>query len=117
MPGAYYEQELSSPAKDIHRAIVSLEEELEAVNSYNQRMDVTGDEDLKALLEHNRNEEIEHASMLVEWLRRRIPEFDKELRRYLFRDGSITAAEAGEAAPAEEKATDDGNGSLGIGKL
>ena len=79
-------EEMSDEARDLHRAIVSLMEELEAVDWYNQRMDVTKDDELRAVLKHNRDEEMEHAAMLLELLRRRLPEFDKELRDWLFTD-------------------------------
>ncbi len=78
--------ELSDETKDMHRAIVSLMEELEAVDWYNQRVDVCKDPDLRAILAHNRDEEKEHASMLLEWIRRQDHSFDKELRDYLFTD-------------------------------
>lgn len=78
--------ELSAETRDMHRAIVSLMEELEAVDWYNQRMDATKDEELRGLLKHNRDEEKEHAAMALEWIRRRDPEFDKQLREYLFKD-------------------------------
>lgn len=78
--------ELSAETRDMHRAIVSLMEELEAVDWYNQRMDATNDEELRGLLKHNRDEEKEHAAMALEWIRRRDPEFDKQLREYLFKD-------------------------------
>jgi ferritin-like protein len=81
--------ELSTEARDLHRAIVSLMEELEAVDWYNQRMDVTKDGELRAILKHNRDEEMEHAAMVLEWIRRRVPEFDKELKDYLFTDKPI----------------------------
>jgi ferritin-like protein len=81
--------ELSAETRDMHRAIVSLMEELEAVDWYNQRADTCQDEALKAILEHNRDEEKEHASMLVEWIRRKDPRFSKELKDYLFTDKSI----------------------------
>jgi ferritin-like protein len=68
----------------MHRAIVSLMEELEAVDWYNQRADACKDQELRAILQHNRDEEKEHASMVLEWIRRRDPAFDKELRDYLF---------------------------------
>jgi len=109
--------ELSASAREVHRALTTLIEELEAVDWYHQRVDVTGDEDLKAILLHNRDEEIEHAAMALEWLRRRIPKFDEELRTYLFTSGPITEleeapeGESGEPAPATG-GTDD----LGIGK-
>lgn len=77
-------EELSVETRDMHRAIVSLMEELEAVDWYNQRADACRDEQLKAILEHNRDEEKEHASMLVEWIRRQDPVFSKELKDYLF---------------------------------
>jgi hypothetical protein len=68
-------------------------EELEAVDWYNQRVDVCHDEDLKAILAHNRDEEKEHASMVLEWIRRRDPIFDENLRKYLFTTTSITGGE------------------------
>lgn len=77
-------EELSGAARDMHRAIVSLMEELEAIDWYNQRADVCKDEELKAILEHNRDEEKEHASMVLEWIRRKDPKFSKELKDYLF---------------------------------
>jgi hypothetical protein len=80
---------MSDEARDLHRAIVSLMEELEAVDWYNQRMDATSDDELRAVLKHNRDEEMEHASMLLELIRRRVPEFDKELRDWLFTDKSL----------------------------
>ena len=79
-------EEMSDEARDLHRSIISLMEELEAVDWYNQRMDVTKDDELRAVLKHNRDEEMEHAAMLLELLRRRLPEFDKELRDWLFTD-------------------------------
>ncbi|MGC9384561.1 MAG: encapsulin-associated ferritin-like protein [Kosmotogaceae bacterium] len=76
--------ELSEKAKDITRALNSLKEEVEAVDWYNQRADVTKDESIKAILEHNRDEEIEHAAMIIEWLRRNMQAWDDELKTYLF---------------------------------
>ena len=81
--------ELSAEARDLHRAITSLMEELEAVDWYNQRMEACTDDELRAILEHNRDEEKEHAAMLLEWIRRRDPAFDKELRDWLFTDRSL----------------------------
>jgi ferritin-like protein len=81
--------ELSDETRDMHRAIVSLMEELEAVDWYNQRVDACRDDELKAILEHNRDEEKEHAAMVLEWIRRRDPAFDSELRDYLFKDDAI----------------------------
>ena len=107
-----------------HRAIVSLMEELEAADWYDQRVDATADPALRAILEHNRDEEKEHAAMALEWLRRRDPKLDEHLRTYLFTEQDILAieeaaesgAEAGEGSGegAEAKAAD---GSLGIGSL
>ena len=82
-------EELSEETRDMHRAIVSLMEELEAVDWYNQRVDVCKDEELKAILAHNRDEEKEHAAMVLEWIRRRDPSFDKELKDYLFAEKPI----------------------------
>ena len=81
--------DLSDEVKDMHRAIESLKEELEAVDWYNQRVDVCKDDDLKAILAHNRDEEKEHASMIMEWIRRKDPTFSKELKDYLFTDKPI----------------------------
>lgn len=81
--------ELTNETKDMHRAIISLMEELEAVDWYNQRVDACQDEELKAILVHNRDEEKEHAAMVLEWIRRKDPGFDKELKDYLFRDNPI----------------------------
>jgi ferritin-like protein len=81
---------LSPETMDFHRAVVSLIEELEAVDWYNQRVDACGDPELRGILAHNRDEEIEHASMTLEWIRRHSPVFDKELREALFKTGPIT---------------------------
>ncbi len=81
--------ELSEKAVNMHRAIVSLIEELEAVDWYNQRYDVVNDEELKAILAHNRDEEKEHAAMLLEWIRRQDSTFSDELKEYLFTEKPI----------------------------
>jgi ferritin-like protein len=81
--------ELSNETRDMHRAIVSLMEELEAVDWYNQRADACTDPELKAILEHNRDEEKEHAAMVLEWIRRKDPAFSRELKDYLFTTKSI----------------------------
>lgn len=88
---AYHEpiEELSSETRDMHRAIVSLMEELEAVDWYNQRAEACNDSGLKAILEHNRDEEKEHASMILEWIRRNDQSFSRELKDYLFTKKSI----------------------------
>src|ERR1044071_9031268 len=118
----YHEDGLPQEVKDYHRAIVSLMEELEAIDWYVQRVAATSDESLRAVLDHNRKEEIEHAAMTLEWLRRRDPDFDLQLRTVLFSDRPITAIEeaaTGKATGAEGAAAPAaaGNGSLGIGSL
>jgi uncharacterized protein len=105
--------DLTAETIDRHRAIVSLMEELEAVDWYHQRVEATQDEELRAILAHNRDEEKEHACMVLEWLRRRDPALDGELRTYLFTEGGITELEDGEDGPAGPGA----DGSLGIGSL
>jgi hypothetical protein len=80
---------LSAETRDMHRAIISLMEELEAVDWYNQRVDACQDPELRAILQHNRDEEKEHAAMVMEWIRRHDPSFDKELRDYLFTDKNL----------------------------
>ncbi|MBD3619243.1 MAG: ferritin [Chromatiales bacterium] len=86
-------EELSDETRDMHRAIISLMEELEAVDWYQQRVDACKDEELKAILAHNRDEEKEHAAMVLEWIRRKDKTFDKELRDYLFTDKPIASLE------------------------
>jgi ferritin-like protein len=81
--------ELSAETRDMHRAIVSLMEELEAVDWYNQRADACKDTELKGILEHNRDEEKEHASMVLEWIRRKDPRFSQMLKDYLFTEERI----------------------------
>jgi uncharacterized protein len=90
---------LSERTLNFSRALKSLQEELEAVDWYNQRAEVTKDDQLRRILEHNRNEEIEHAMMALEYLRRMSPVFDKHMRTYLFTEGDITEIEE----VAEEK--------------
>jgi len=103
---------LSEEAKDLHRAISSLIEELEAVNWYHQRADVTTDEQLKRILIHNRDEEVEHAAMALEWLRRRLPALDTELREILFQDGEIVHHHG-----EDQAGEGPGPGGLGLGSL
>ena len=121
---AYHEpvSELSLETREYHRAIASLIEEFEAVDWYHQRADATGDESLKGILLHNRDEEIEHACMMLEWLRRRIPKLDEMLHTYLFTSEPITQIE-GVATEGLEKTSigiepgESGEGDLGLGKL
>jgi ferritin-like protein len=111
--------------RNLHRAIVSLIEELEAVDWYQQRAGACSDPELKAVLMHHRNEEIEHAMMNLEWIRRNEPTFDANLRTYLFSQGPITAVEAARTGGENETGTIEGGGdgalqgagSLGIGSL
>lgn len=100
---------LSEETRNLHRAITSLIEELEAVDWYNQRAEACSDPDLQAVLEHNRDEEIEHAMMALEWIRRHVPEVDVQARKYLFTKGPIAGIE--EAAPATA------DPALGLGSL
>jgi ferritin-like protein len=85
--------QLGPAVVDLHRAIVSIQEELEAADWYNQRAAASDDAELAAILEHHRDEEKEHASMLLEWVRRHDPAFDRHLHTYLFTEGSITEIE------------------------
>ena len=113
-------EKLGPVITDQHRAIVSLMEELEAVDWYNQRAKATHNQQLRAILEHNRDEEKEHAAMVLEWLRRSDPTLNQHLKTYLFTEGSITGIEA---VVEHGGAADDGgtgvseDGSLGIGSL
>jgi ferritin-like protein len=93
--GAYHEpvDRLTKKTKELHRALNSLIEELEAVSWYQQRVDATEDEKLKEILAHNRDEEKEHAAMILEWIRRNDEAFSEELRTYLFSEGKITEIE------------------------
>jgi uncharacterized protein len=95
MAEAYHEpfDIIGEEARDYHRAIVSMIEELEAIDWYHQRVNATGDEELRKILEHNRDEEKEHAAMLLEWLRRRDAALSEELDDYLFTEGDISELE------------------------
>jgi ferritin-like protein len=100
---------------DQHRALVSIMEELEAVDWYHQRADATDDPSLAAVLTHNRDEEKEHAAMTLEWLRRGDAVLDRHLRTYLFTEGDITEIE--DEAEHESDGDRDRDASLGIGSL
>ena len=112
---------LGAEVIDTHRAIVSLMEELEAVDWYNQRAKATANPDLRAILEHNRDEEKEHAAMALEWLRRTDPKSAQHLKTFLFTDGPITAIEQveihGGGDAGAEPSGPAADGSLGIGSL
>jgi len=105
---------LGAGTLDQHRAISSLMEELEAIDWYDQRIQGSDNEALRAILTNNRDEEKEHASMVLEWLRRHDPAFDRQLRTYLFTEGPIHDVGATAAATQSAGAR---NGSLGIGSL
>ncbi len=115
-------EKLKPETIDRHRAIVSLMEELEAVDWYDQRAEAASDPELRRILEHNRDEEKEHASMALEWLRRHDAAWDGHLKTYLFTDGPILEIEARQEAGEVEaaggaSAEAGGDGSLGIGGL
>ncbi len=110
------EARLTPETIDRHRALVSIQEELEAVDWYAQRVDAATDPELAAVLAHNRDEEKEHAAMAIEWLRRHDPVLDRHLRTYLFTSGSIIEIET-EAESGGEEAGPGESGSLGIGSL
>ena len=101
---------------DRHRGLVSLMEELEAMDWYQQRIDATRDPELRAVLAHNRDEETEHAAMSLEWMRRQDPVLDDHLRTYLFTSGSIVGLEEAEGG-GDGGGGGAGDGSLGIGSL
>lgn len=102
MPIAWHAPyELLKPeTRDMARALHSLMEELEAIDWYGQRADVCHDDDLRRTLLHNQEEEKEHAAMVLEWIRRRDPDFDRFLREYLFTTGDVLAIEEGDKAEA-----------------
>jgi uncharacterized protein len=112
-------QQLRPETIDRHRAVSSLMEEFEAVDWYDQRIDAATDEELKQILAHNRDEEKEHAAMVLEWLRRRDPKLDEHLRTYLFTERPVLEIEdeaehgGGDGAGEQESA----NGCLNIGSL
>jgi ferritin-like protein len=111
-------ESLGEATIDRHRAITSIQEELEAVDWYDQRVAATKDGSLAAVLAHNRDEEKEHASMTLEWLRRHDPVLDRHLRTYLFTSDPITKVEAeAEAEAGAESDSGPGDESLGIGSL
>jgi ferritin-like protein len=115
-----HETNLSPDVVDRHRAIVSLMEELEAVDWYDQRVQAASDEELRSILAHNRDEEKEHAAMMLEWLRRNDSAFAGHLATYLYSKGSITEVEEGtkaEGGAASSGPADSADGSLGIGSL
>jgi uncharacterized protein len=112
------ENQLSPETIDKHRALVSIQEELEAIDWYDQRVEAAGDAELASVLAHNRDEEKEHAAMTLEWLRRHDPVFDGHLRTYLFTTAPILEIEAAAGAEIPDHFESPGaNGSFGIGSL
>lgn len=105
-------ESLSEETKNFHRALISLQEEIEAVDWYHQRVSVCQDESLRSVLAHNRDEEIEHACMALEWIRRTMPHWDENLRKYLFTEDLITGIEEAGKGNSDSRA-----GDLGIGHL
>lgn len=82
-------ERLSAHTLAMHQAIASLMEELEAVDWYRQRADDCDDDALKEILLHNMREEMEHAAMVLEWIRRNDEDFAHELKDNLFKEGEI----------------------------
>jgi uncharacterized protein len=119
--GLHEPREVVGPeGQDLHRALRSIQEELEAVDWYDQRARATTDDELRAVLQHNRDEEKEHAAMVIEWLRRRDDVFDGHLRGYLFTDGSIVGIEAEDSSGCDGAAPHGAGGhatGLGLGSL
>ena len=107
-------QELSNQARNFQRALNSLKEEIEAVDWYHQRVETSDDEELSEVMAHNRDEEIEHACMALEWLRRNMPGWEENLKTYLFSSEKITEIEEGEENSENEG--DASSSDLGIGK-
>lgn len=109
---------LPADARDIHRALTSLKEEIEAIDWYNQRVALCSDPELRDVLAHNRDEEIEHAVMTLEWLRRNMNGWNRQLLAHLFKEGPIAHEEdEGEAAARPERSLTEPLGvGLGIGR-
>ena len=102
---------LGKETRDMHRALVSLQEELEAIDWYCQRAEACSDAQLKSILLHNMREEMEHSAMLIEWLRRRNSDFDGHLQSYAFNDAPIT--EIDEAATGQSRIDDSRTPTIG----
>jgi ferritin-like protein len=122
--GQYHEpiELLSEETKNMQRALVSVMEELEAIDWYQQRAEACSDPDLKKILLHNKEEEMEHAMMGLEWIRRHSPSFDKQARAYLFSTGDLTNLEEKEMGEGSTGGGSSGSSStasqsLGIGSL
>ena len=105
---------LAEDTRNMHRAIVSLMEEMEAIDWYQQRADACSDPQLKDVLLHNKNEEIEHATMLMEWIRRHSDHFNGMMRKYLFTEQPIAGIEGGTGTDGPAPVATD---SLGVGSM
>ncbi len=110
-------EKLSEETQNFSRALNSLKEEIEAINWYQQRYDVTQDEELAKILAHNRDEEIEHACMALEWLRRNMSGWDKELRTYLFQESDIASLEEDTKSDENDDIPSYKSPDLNIGKI
>jgi hypothetical protein len=110
---------LSEDTKNTHRAIVSLKEELEAIDWYQQRAEACSDDELRSVLIHNKNEEVEHAMMTLEWLRRKVPVFGTNIDTYIKSSGPILEVEKEKTSGGEGSGGEAGtpSTSLGIGSL
>jgi ferritin-like protein len=109
---------LRAETLDNHRALTSMQEELEAADWYDQRVDAATDQDLKDILAHNRDEEKEHFAMLLEWYRRRDAKMNEHLKTYLYTTGSLISTEQASSGGGGGSAdASGGGGSLGIGSL
>ena len=108
---------LRAETLDNHRALTSMQEELEAADWYDQRVDAATDQDLKDILAHNRDEEKEHFAMLLEWYRRRDAKMDEHLKTYLYTTGSLISREQASTGGGGSADASGGGGSLGIGSL
>jgi len=113
--GSYHEDKLTDHTRDLHRALVSLQEELEAIDWYQQRVEAASDPELAEILKHNRDEEKEHAAMVLEWIRRHDAKFDAVLREFLFQSGPIVGREA--AAMGRNGPTSETGPSTTVGSL
>ncbi|MFP4330102.1 MAG: encapsulin-associated ferritin-like protein [Spirochaetaceae bacterium] len=122
MSSQYHEppEELSPRIRDLTRILVSLKEEIEAIDWYNQRIELASDDQVRSILRHNQMEEMEHASMALEYLRRNMEGWDETLRTYLFSEGDITALEEeaeGHGHQGGQGRGEASGGGLGIGSL
>jgi len=106
-------EDLTPESRDYRRALNTLEEEIQAIDWYQQRSDSTSNEQLKQIIEHNKLEEMEHAAMALEWLRRNMPGWDEKLRTYLFTEDNITELEEDD----KESNGSENDEDLGIGKI